>query len=404
MSARQGRAGARGVAWLCLALCGMGLAACDGQITDVAMEEGGFLAVAAGAEHTCGLTFGGSVYCWGSNRSGQLGIGEAGPSAVPARIRSSTRFAAVTAGGQHACALDAEGRLSCWGGNQRGQLGNLSRVNQALPVEVAPDLRFAHVSAGWYHTCALTTDGRAYCWGAAGQSQSGGEAGEDILEPREVTATQYAMISAGGFHTCALDLEGRAHCWGANHLGQLGDGSTANGSIPRPVGGGATFTTISAGYTHTCGVRTDLRAVCWGSSDFGELGAGGIAPPGLPGAAEPLVVHGDAAAVAVAAGYYASCLIAQNGWGWCWGRGEDGQLGTGATWDAWTPQYVTAGVIAGHLSTVNIDFTAISLGLRHACGLTSARVIFCWGRGSEGQLGAGSIVYTPLPVRVEPAR
>jgi alpha-tubulin suppressor-like RCC1 family protein len=73
------------------------LAACESQVVDPAMEEGGFLSVAAGAEHSCALAFGGSIYCWGSNRSGQLGSGQDSISATPVRARGSIRFAAVTA-------------------------------------------------------------------------------------------------------------------------------------------------------------------------------------------------------------------------------------------------------------------------------------------------------------------
>jgi alpha-tubulin suppressor-like RCC1 family protein len=376
------------------------LAACESQVVDPAMEEGGFINVAAGAEHTCALAFGGSVYCWGSNRSGQLGAVVDSFSATPVRARSNTRFAAVTAGGWHSCALDAEGRLYCWGANQRGQLGNLSRINQGDPVDIAPAMRFAHVSAGWFHTCALSTEGLAYCWGAAGQSQAGGEPGEDVLEPRLVSSMRFATVSAGGFHTCALDLQGRAHCWGANHLGQLGDGGTANSGLPRAVAGGAVYRSLASGYTHSCAVSDGLTPVCWGGSEYGEIGTGGAAPAGTPGATEPVPVYGSNRAVGIAAGYYTSCLIAENAWGWCWGRGDDGQLGTGSRWDSWTPQYVTAG-IAG---SANIDFVMMDMGLRHSCGLTSARVVFCWGRGADGQLGAGPLKYSPIPVRVVAAR
>jgi alpha-tubulin suppressor-like RCC1 family protein len=380
------------------------LAACESHVVDPVMEEGGFLSMAAGAEHTCALAFGGSVWCWGSNRSGQLGSVLESTSATPVRARSSTRFVAVAAGGRHSCALDAEGRLYCWGANQRGQLGNLSRINQSEPVGIAPAMRFAHVSAGWFHTCALTRDGLVYCWGAAGQSQTGGIPGDDVLEPSLVSATPFATVSAGGFHTCALDLQGRAYCWGANHVGQLGDGGTTNSGVPRAVVGSAVYRSVASGFTHTCAVRDDLTPVCWGSSDYGEIGAGGVAAAGMAGATEPVPVYGGYRAVSIAAGYYTSCLIAENAWGWCWGRGDDGQLGTGSTWDSWTPQYVTAGIVAGTMTGVNIDFVMMDMGLQHACGLTSARVIFCWGRGPDGQLGAGPLKYSPLPVRVVPAR
>jgi alpha-tubulin suppressor-like RCC1 family protein len=83
------------------------LAACESQVIDPAMEEGGFISVAAGAEHTCALASGGPVHCWGAN--------------------------------------------------QRAPFGNLLRINQGEPVVIVRGIRFAHVSAGWFHTCAPDT-------------------------------------------------------------------------------------------------------------------------------------------------------------------------------------------------------------------------------------------------------
>lgn len=390
---------------LVLALAVAALAACDSTPLDPAMEEGGYRALSAGSEHTCAITQEGSLYCWGSNRSGQLGTAyDPAFSLVPVRTGTTERFRSLSAGAQHACAIDEQDRLFCWGGNHRGQLGNASRINQGLPVQVAPGMRFARVSAGWFHTCAVTVDGVALCWGAAAQAQAGGAPGDDVLVPRLVSSMRFSDVSAGGFHSCGLDTSGRAWCWGANTYGQLGDGGLTNSGEPRAVVGGASYRVISAGYTHTCGVLQDYTPLCWGSSDFGELGHGGQAVPGLSGAEAPHPLHGGHHAVHIDAGHYATCMTADTAWGWCWGRGDSGQLGTGTTWDAWTPQYVTAGIVHGERSTVNVNFVSMSVGLQHACGLTREHVVFCWGRGTDGQLGAGPIRYSPLPVRVAAGR
>lgn len=377
------------------------LLACDGDVADPVMEEGGFLDIVTGGEHTCGVAAGGTIFCWGENSSGQLGTGDVTSTGTPERVGGANRYIAVDGGALHTCGIEATGRLFCWGGNSRGQLGNASRINQALPVEVATELRFAHVSTGWFHTCAVAADGRAWCWGAAGQAQAGGAGSVDVLQPQLVSENlRFASLSAGGFHTCGLDTEGGVHCWGANAYGQLGNGSTTDSEQPSAVIGGASYSSISAGYTHTCAVTSRGQPMCWGSADFGELGTGGKAVPGLPGSTAPIPVHGGHTAIDIAAGYYTSCLVARDGVPWCWGRGDEGQLGTGTTWDSWTPQYVSAGVVGG----ARLQFATVTLGLTHACGATANHVAYCWGHGRSGQLGADDLTYSPIAVRVSSRR
>jgi alpha-tubulin suppressor-like RCC1 family protein len=77
--------------------------------------------------------------------------------------------------------------------------------------------------------------------------------------------TVFTQIAAGGRHTCGIqNATGHAFCWGRNSNSQLGDGTTADRSMPTPVSGDAIFKKISLGSFHTCGLNTTGRAFCWG--------------------------------------------------------------------------------------------------------------------------------------------
>lgn len=372
-------------------------AACDPVAPGPVSRAGGFVAVAAGGEHTCGVTMGARLFCWGSNAAGQLGSSNAGiRSARPVAVTGASLFVAASAGAMHTCAIDTAGGLHCWGANDRGQVGNGTRTDQPAPVAIAPQLKFTEVSAGGAHTCAISSDSRAFCWGAGDQGQTGAADLEDVLEPREVAGMSFSGITAGGAHTCALGPQQVAYCWGANEIGQLGDSTNVSRASPAPVFGLTPYIRVAAGYRHTCALHTDARAVCWGSNAHGELGEGGPPYEAFEGAWVPWTVQGGLHAITLATGTYVSCIATADHNGWCWGRGREGQLGTGAERD----YHVAHRVYSGDLSLQALEFAMLSAGAYHVCGVTRRRAIFCWGRGSAGQLGHGSSTSSVFPVRV----
>src|SRR5690606_38145499 len=79
----------------------------------------------------------------------------------------------------------------------------------------------------------------------------------------DVGPPPFTMITAYGLLTCGIDILGDAFCWGYGWLGQLGNGSSANHSIPQAVSGDLDFTHITAGSDHTCGITTAGDTYCW---------------------------------------------------------------------------------------------------------------------------------------------
>jgi Regulator of chromosome condensation (RCC1) repeat len=122
---------------------------------------GGWASVTSGssAGHTCALRAGGTLWCWGWNYYGQLGIGNHTDQDLPQQVTTPAPggWASVTAGAYQSCAVRADSTLWCWGFNYYGQLGIGNHTDQDLPQQVSTPLPggWASVTAGAYHSCAV---------------------------------------------------------------------------------------------------------------------------------------------------------------------------------------------------------------------------------------------------------
>jgi alpha-tubulin suppressor-like RCC1 family protein len=305
--------------------------------------------------------------------------------------------------GLHSCALDESGAAYCWGQNNYGQLGDGTTERRSSPTRVSGTLRFRRISTGGYVTCALTTDNVPYCWGFGTYGALGNGATTHRPQPTPVSGGhRFTEIEAGEGTTCGLTSTGAAYCWGSNQSRQLGIGTGVPAEIctdpwnpgisfgcslePMQVTGGLAFKSITVGFAHVCALTSaSSELYCWGLG--WPYGSQGTVNGGFDPA--PVRVAPTFTFEKITATTAVTCGIAEPTSAYCWGSGSDGELGNG-TEDAYQ---ATPGLVSG-IAVVDL----------HAGGTTCAVVTdgraFCWGFNDYGSVGDGTTTDRLTPATV----
>ncbi|MCY1040054.1 hypothetical protein OV208_01885 [Corallococcus sp. bb12-1] len=338
--------------------------------------------IAAGGSSACALLRDGTPWCWGAHPPGAHGTGEnaqdpRGPSPLPLLAGSAVELSM-----EHdiACVRTSTGAAYCAG-------GNLDASEAAYGEPGGHPVRVQHLEgATQLHgaQCAGVTDGSLACWSLLGPPPP-----EGLSATRwEESAPGVVQVARGGGFTCALRRDGALWCWGANESGQLGTGDATPHPGPTRVSQlPGEVVSVAAGMSHACAALRDGSLWCWGRSEYGALGLGEAHTRSVPAP-----IPGMSQVVRVTAGYQKTCAWKKDGSLWCFGD---------LLMEAPSPALTRVPVeMKGLLPPVE----EVVFGFRHTCARTPGGAgggkVFCWGENTEGQSGSSELRTQTSPVRM----
>jgi alpha-tubulin suppressor-like RCC1 family protein len=345
---------------------------------------GNVVAIAAGFGNTWALKSDGTVWGWGYGPLGALGTGNTDTALSPVQVRNATGIVGIAGGADHLLLLRNDGVVFAVGDNHVGQLGDGSATNRGAPAQFIGISNGTNVVAGGKQTYLMRSDGAVFGIGANDAGQLGNGTTEGSGTPVRAAGMTGAKVIASGFaHIACVMQDGSMMSWGDNTFGQLGTGNTNGRTGPGAMPGMGGMTAVASGFYHSIALKSDGTVFAWGRNDHGQLGDGS-----LTDRTSPFRVPGLGNVIAVAAGGYHSLALKSDGTVWAWGWNQQGQLGDGTRTDRSVPTQV------GGLTGV----TAIAGGGVHSVALRSDKTVRTWGGNGTGQLGDGTTVLRTSPI------
>lgn len=371
----------------------------------------------------------GTVWNWGGDFSFRLGQGNAVatdlylPAQVhgPGNVGFLNSITAIAAGEPFSMALKSDGTVWTWGSNMNGLLGigNTVPASSNVPVQVVdttgPGSCLSGVSAigtRGYHALALKSDGTVYGWGWCGMGECGNNSTvtpqPSPVQVQGLSGSPVIAVEGGYQYSVALKADKTVWGWGRNALGELGDGTvTSPRLVPQRVGlamGLGNITQISSGWGHVLARRSDGTVWAWGQNDYGQIGDGNrptnqttpfqVKGPGGVGVLSNIIM--------VSGGDCSSAALRADGTVWTWGCnhhngynpppvGTDpvGQLGNNDP--TYTDQPYPVQVVGGAQGGPFLQ-SIVMIAARdyHNYALASDGTLYSWGSNLNGQIGYGS--------------
>ena len=370
---------------LALALCGVALAmgATAQTIT--------WKFITAGDGSTYAIKEDGSLWAWGWNESGQLGIGGGVErTAVPQQVGTETNWKCASSGQAYAFFIKEDGTLWAAGDNSKGIQGVGDGVGHKSPTQIGEDNNWVSVACTRFFgrsAIGLKADGTLWAWGEGEMGALGLGNYANQSKPKQIgTDTDWKQASVGNSHTIALKNDGSLWGWGFNDCDQLTT-LPQNVKTPTQIGTDTDWAEVFAVDRSSYGIKKDGSLWAWGANDADMLG---IADTSIHYVQTPVKIDIPGKVITMSGCENVRVVgVGENGVitkVYAWGSNADGALGNGEGVSSELSN------IPFEAKPIEIDLggavvKSIACGQRYTTILTEDGKIIGWGNNRAGQLG-----------------
>ena len=347
--------------------------------------------IATSGSHTITLKTDGTVWSYGQNTYGELGIGTTENTDVPtkAKFPDETIITKIATGEEHSLALDSDGYVWVWGRNSYGQLGETTESYLTTPTKLTTINNIKDIECGKYNSFVITNENEVYSFGFNSNGECGiGSYTNKVGITKVKNLSDVIDIKAGKNHTLALRSNGEVYVTGSNLYGELGQGTynTRRTNTFINVTKLNNIISIASGDSSNIALNTQGGVYVWGSNIYGELGIGDniISTP------TPTKVNNISNICYIEAGKNTSSLLDSDGNVYVSGLNKLGSLGNGTN----TNQNAFA-----KIDSIN-NVIDISQGDNYIVYLKQDGTVFANGDYNQGyaNLKSKTKSYTPIQV------
>lgn len=383
----------------------------------------GFLKMSANYEHAVVIVDGETLYGWGENQFGELGLGDRSMRTLPTDLSSGFNldpgetYIDVATGDGHTIILTSNYRVLAAGDNSQGQLGNggvgsYHEVSIDITANIPLDTEDYIVSiyCGYKNTFLVSNNGELFAFGKSsnGALLTGSTATErspvNVTDNIGMEATdQVDYVAASLNHTIIVTADKRVFAVGYNYYGQLGDGTEINRINPVEITSNIPFdlqtidiVSLDVGNFISGMLNSEGDLYMWGSANFGALGEGGLLNRSTPFLiTNQISLDPGEKIVSYTSGYSHSFITTNLGRVMSYGYGNYGALGNLNSTNEVHPLDVTANLDIG---SDTVDYFVLGRSLTFI--ISQEGGIYGIGTNTYGQLGVGDTSYREIPVGV----
>jgi alpha-tubulin suppressor-like RCC1 family protein len=345
--------------------------------------------ISVGYNHSLALKTNGTMWAWGYNFNGQLGIGNTTNLISPTQIGTDTDWASISTGGFSSYAIKTNGLLFAWGQNDVSQLGDGTTVNKNIPTQIGDSTDWGIVDGGNEFVSALKTDGTMWGWGSNYYYRFGSTLPSRISSPIQIgTDSNWAniFIQASGNQSFAVKTNGTLWASGDNYYGQLGNGNNSSYSGFTQIANTSNWRSAGVGSYHLLALDKQNNVFSWGVNNYGQLGKGifsyskSVKQVGIELTWEKIFATN-----------YRSFAIKKDGTLWAWGLNIKGnQLGNGSERNLDNPIQIGTGT----------NWLTLAVGSGHTLALKTDGTLWGWGGNDDGAIGDGSTSSKNIPTQI----